>query len=971
MFDRLGRALTGGEAPAPRPAGTSVADREAARARIRADAGELLWAALEPAIDGDPVIASYAIRNADKHPALTALTDQSPEDRGRSLHVLLDILANFERYGIGNWGLLSRRGGHYVPDVLVVQNLRGIENILEALASRKLAMPDPDGDSARLAALLPDYETLYHRRVLALLLDTARAYPGGRTVAALRSSIRTGLGQYRAKWAQEIEGAIRDLPTGPRASVPVTAGRGAASPASPGLPPIPLPRFAINVDDDQFAFAAHFEALFEARLYDCEHLDFVARLAGVADRLDALPASERWARIDSAKAFARESGLAIDDASGGWGFGIDVEEFAMVGRDLHRRLTAFAPFVAARAEPMRRLGRHAAAVASKSAPSSKWLAEGRTLIRDIPPEERLAMLRTLVDAPAPLTWAGQSGGEHNIRAFIYLSADLDPAEVGPLLTDYALKKCYVTVPNHGIRAEKLGNACLWALAALPDGSGVPYLARILVRTRYPKIRAKIDEKLNQAAAAAGVSRGALDELTVATHDLDRDGARRVPLGGGEAVIRVEGARDVSVSWLSEAGKPLKSPSAAMKADKDAVKSVRECAKEIEADLGTLLVRLQSVYLEDRRWPADLWRERYLDHPLVRTLARRLIWWVEGEDGSAVAALPGEAILDLAGRPVPLEGATIRLWHPIEASVEEIRGWRDRLEALEVTQPFAQAWREIYALTDAERATGTYTNRWAAHILKQHQAMMLARLNGWRVTHRMWVDAPNDEPWHLNIPAHGLVADYWVEGAGGDNPEVTESCAYSYVATDRVQFHSVAGGADSARGPVRGAAVALAEIPPLIFSEVMRHADLFTSVASIAADPNWLDRGGEAGHPNQWGHQAAAYWTSYNAAELEESGKRRREMLERIVPRLKIAGRLSLDDRYLKVEGRRHEYRIHLGSGACFRGERHICIVPKPVEEEGRIWLPFEGDRTLSIVLSKALLLADDDKIADPVILRQL
>ena len=128
---------------------------------------------------------------------------------------------------------------------------------------------------------------------------------------------------------------------------------------------------------------------------------------------------------------------------------------------------------------------------------------------------------------------------------------------------------------------------------------------------------------------------------------------------------------------------------------------------------------------------------------------------------------------------------------------------------------------------------------------------------------------------------------------------------------------------------------------------------------------------DAAHPSQWGQQAAQYWSSTNTADLEESGKRRRAMLERIVPRLKIADKLSLDDRYLLVEGKRHAYRIHLGSGACFRGERHICIVPKSSDEKSRIWLPFEGDRTLSIIISKALLLAADDKITDPVILQQL
>jgi hypothetical protein len=34
-------------------------------------------------------------------------------------------------------------------------------------------------------------------------------------------------------------------------------------------------------------------------------------------------------------------------------------------------------------------------------------------------------------------------------------------------------------------------------------------------------------------------------------------------------------------------------------------------------------------------------------------------------------------------------------------------------------------------------------------------------------------------------------------------------------------------------------------------------------------------------------------------------------------------------------------------------------------------LPFEGDRVLSLILSKALMLVDDDAITDPVILAQI
>ena len=52
------------------------------------------------------------------------------------------------------------------------------------------------------------------------------------------------------------------------------------------------------------------------------------------------------------------------------------------------------------------------------------------------------------------------------------------------------------------------------------------------------------------------------------------------------------------------------------------------------------------------------------------------------------------------------------------------GWRNRLSALGIVQPFKQAHREVYYVTDAERATGVYSNRFAGHILRQHQMIGL-------------------------------------------------------------------------------------------------------------------------------------------------------------------------------------------------------------------------------------------------------
>jgi len=175
----------------------------------------------------------------------------------------------------------------------------------------------------------------------------------------------------------------------------------------------------------------------------------------------------------------------------------------------------------------------------------------------------------------------------------------------------------------------------------------------------------------------------------------------------------------------------------------------------------------------------------------------------------------------------------------------------------------------------------------------------------------------------------------------------------YIVTDRVQFVSACDGL-----------VPLGEIPPLILSEIFRDLDLFTSVASIGRDPGWADGGREG--------PFADYWRQAVSSELYGSARTRREVLAEILPMLAIADRCSLDDRHLIVRGRVQTYRIHLGSGNIMMGlnNQYLCIVPAQTGES-RVRLPFEGDGLLSVILSKAFMLAEDDKITDPTIISQM
>ena len=118
-----------------------------------------------------------------------------------------------------------------------------------------------------------------------------------------------------------------------------------------------------------------------------------------------------------------------------------------------------------------------------------------------------------------------------------------------------------------------------------------------------------------------------------------------------------------------------------------------------------------------------------------------------------------------------------------------------------------------------------------------------------------------------------------------------------------------------------------------------------------------------------------YWQGYSFGDLSATAQTRKQVLERLIPRLKIANRCKFGDRFLVVQGKLHSYKIHLGSGNILMtpNDQYLCIVPGRHGGAGtdKIFLPFEGDQLLSVILSKAFLLAEDWKIKDPTIVNQI
>jgi hypothetical protein len=513
--------------------------------------------------------------------------------------------------------------------------------------------------------------------------------------------------------------------------------------------------------------------------------------------------------------------------------------------------------------------------------------------------------------------------------------------------------CFRKIAGVGARSVKLGNAALYALSEMASQplAGAE-LFRLRAAIKYPSARKLLENRLAELAGRSGQGVAELEDRSLPDFELDDAASRTVAFGDARAELTV-GANDCTITWFNEARKPAKAPPAAVRNGfKAELAAFKQAAKDIEkARLGQLN-RLEQSWIEGRDWRLADWSEHYLRHPLRRPLVETLVWQLGGQDG--VAVLPANGTLyDVTGTAVALEGHDrISLWHPLNGTPEQVLAWRERIVELGIVQPIKQAHREVYVLTDAERNTETYSNRFAAHILRQHQFRALCQARGWKYDLQGYWDSHNIPT--RTLPEHGLNLEYWVEMV--EDEQRTDAYVALHLSSDQVRFVD-----STTREPLM-----LEAIDPLVFSEALRDVDLFVAVTSVANDPGWTDGGPNGRYGN--------YWRQWAFGDLGQSAETRKQLIAQIAPKLSIADRLEIGEKSLIVTGKRQKYAIHFGSAniQILPANRYLCIVPdRGAPEAEKLRLPFSGDGQLSVILAKAFMLVDESKIKDRTILSQL
>jgi hypothetical protein len=237
------------------------------------------------------------------------------------------------------------------------------------------------------------------------------------------------------------------------------------------------------------------------------------------------------------------------------------------------------------------------------------------------------------------------------------------------------------------------------------------------------------------------------------------------------------------------------------------------------------------------------------------------------------------------------------------------------------QPFKQIFRELYVLTEDEKMEKSVSRRYAGHQIQPTQTVALLKTRGWKINYEEGLQKVfHKEGFAARMYA---LAD-WFSPAEVENPTL-----------ETVEFKDLKTWQN----------VAFTTIHPRIFSEVMRDIDLVVSVAHAGG----VD------------------------AEASHSSIEMRAVLLRETLRLFKITNVDIKGSHAIIKGKLGEYNVHLGSAVAHKmAAGYLSILPVHSQQRGRLFLPFVDDDPKSAeVISKVLLLAKDNEIQDPTILRQL
>lgn len=293
-----------------------------------------------------------------------------------------------------------------------------------------------------------------------------------------------------------------------------------------------------------------------------------------------------------------------------------------------------------------------------------------------------------------------------------------------------------------------------------------------------------------------------------------------------------------------------------------------------------------------------------------------------EPQAKLGFLTKDGILDISGTLLPIRPEDqIVIAHPLD--LYKSGQWHEYQKLLfekQLKQPFKQVFRELYVKLDEElEKEGSML--FAGNQIQPKKAISTLRARRWVADYEAGLQKVY---YKGNIIACIFAMADWFSPSDAEAPTLE----YVVFVNRKTGMH-----------------LKIKDVPDIIYSEVMRDVDLAVSVAHAGGvDPK----------------------ASHSTIEM-------RKAIIACNLSLFQTTNVSLEGNHAIIHGKLGEYTVHLGSGIVHQlGNAMLSVVPVHSQHRGRIFLPFvDDDPKTAEIMSKILLFAEDRKIKDPKILRQI
>lgn len=513
-----------------------------------------------------------------------------------------------------------------------------------------------------------------------------------------------------------------------------------------------------------------------------------------------------------------------------------------------------------------------------------------------------------------------AGGNQHRRSQLYADAVLGRLNPEKLVQEIREKR----------NQEKL--RC-YPLIPIPEGDRQEALRRYEVIQKFQKESKQFGAQRRESEGKACAT--ALENLAITTGIMDvnrlmwqmetakleeiRPYLEGTEQDGATLRLDIDSNGDASIA-VEKGGKALKSvPKALAKTEyflklKALAKDLREQKRRAKESLEKAMVEKASFGVEEL--------VNICGNPVLSPMVRSLVWTDEADRGF-LSLENGKLILEeLSGEAKTLEAAFLRIAHPHDLRVSgEWAGYMRLLYEKKLVQPFKQVFREYYPITEDEKQEQFVSRRYAGHQVQPKKTAALLKSRGWTVDYQ---EGLQKVCYKENLIVRLYAMADWFSPAYIEAPTL-----------EVIRFYD----------RNTGEPVELSKVPPIVFSEVMRDIDLVVSVAHVGGvDPE----------------------ASLSTVEMRVA------IAKELVQLLRLQN-VTWFGAHAKIQGKLCAYSVHMGSGVVHgEGRGMIAILPVHSQARGRIFLPFaDDDPKTAEIMSKIILLAEDSKIKDPMILDQI